>query len=185
MFDMASKRAIIATNPPHGAWPFTAPDIIYEPIAITFVTAIAFGVGMALGEPWVCVPLAATIATAAQTPASEEAAFSQAVLGNLIAILVSYVIVDALNMHHHGITAEAATRSPITAIEILAGIALTPMIASIVRVVQPAAVATAAFIIFGGVASTTHAALALTADTLVVAALGEFMRRLRVRGAPS
>ena len=181
---MASKRSIISTNPPQGSWPFTAPDVIYEPIAITLVTAIAFGVGMALGEPWVCVPLAATIATSAQTPASEEAAFSNAVLGNLIAILVSYVIVDALKLRHHGITAEAATRSPILAVELLAGIALTPMIASLVRVVQPAAVATAAFIIFGGVEQTSHSALALTADTLVVAALGEFMRRLRVRGAP-
>ena len=181
---MASKRSIITTNPPQGAWPFTAPAVIYEPIAIVIVTAIAFGVGIALGEPWVCVPLAATIATAAQTPAAEEAGFSNAVLGNLIAILVSYVIVDALKMHHHGITAEEATHSPALALQVLAGIALTPMIASIVRVVQPAAVATAAFIIFGGVEPTTHAALALAADTLVVAALGEFMRRLRVRGAP-
>ncbi len=181
---MASKRSIIATNPPHGAWPFTAPNAIYEPLAITFVTAIAFGVGVLLGEPWVCVPLTATIATAAQTPASEEAGFSNAVLGNLIAILLSYVIVDALQMHHHGITAVAATHSPTIALEVLAGIALTPMIASLFRVVQPAAVATAAFIIFGGVDSTSHAALALAADTVVVAALGEFMRRLRVRGTP-
>jgi hypothetical protein len=181
---MASKRDIIATNPPQGVWPFTAPDVIYEPLAIIFVTAIAFGVGIGLNEPWVCVPLAATIATAAQSPGSQASAFSQVVLGNLIAILVSYVIVDALEMHHHGITAHAAQRSPLMALEILAGIALTPMVASIFRVVQPAAVATAAFIIFGGIAATTHAALALTADTLVVAALGEFMRRLRVRGAP-
>lgn len=180
---MASKRSIISTNPPQGSWPFTAPNVIYEPIAITFVTAVAFGVGIALGEPWVCVPLAATIATAAQAPASREAEFSNAVLGNLIAILVSYVIVDALKMHHRGITAETATHSPALALEVLAGIALTPMIASIVRVVQPAAVATAAFIIFGIIEPTSHAALALTADTLVVAALGEFMRRQRVRGA--
>lgn len=181
---MASKGDIIATNPPQGMWPFTAPDVIYEPIAITFVTAIAFGVGIALGEPLVCVPLAATIATAAQSPGSQAAAFTQAVLGNLIAILVSYVIVDALDMHHRGISALIAMHSPLTAFEILAGIALTPMIASIFRVVQPAAVATAAFIIFGVVPATTHAALALTSDTLVVAALGEAMRRMRVRGAP-
>jgi len=176
-----STRTIITSNPARGVWPFTQASVIYEPIAIAILASVAFALCMIFDEPWMAVALVAVVTTAAVSPTASEASFQNVMIGNLVAMFVAFVTIDALGLQHVTL---AAGYSSTRAIAMLIVLMATPMICTVFRVVQPAAAATAAFIIFGGIMPTAHSALVLTVEIVVIAALGDVMRRMRVKAAP-
>lgn len=179
-----SKRSIIATNVPKGIWPFTLGSIIYEPIAVIIIAGIAYAAGILLDARWVSVPLSATIVTTAVLPASEEAAFTRTLSGNIIAILVAFVIIRTFGLEHYPGSDFLAAFGPQRALGVLIALIVTPTICSLARILQPSAAATAAFIVFCGITPTQHSATALMAEVLLVSVVGDVMRRWRVKGAP-
>lgn len=179
-----AKRAIIVSNNPKGIWPFTLTNILYEPVAVALLAGAAYAMGIALDARWASVPLAATIVTVAVLPASEEAEFAQSLTGNIAAMLVAFVTIRTFGLEHGNGVDLLSNFGPLRALGVLVAMIATPLICTFMRIIQPSAAATAAFIVFCGVTPSPHSALSLAVEILLIASLGDIMRRWRIKGTP-
>ena len=175
-----AKRSVLA---PKGIWPFTLAQSLYEAMAIVVVASAAYALGIILDARWASVPLAAMIVTNAVTSDPEEASFTQTFSGNLVAVLVSFVVIRAFGLEHGSSVDLLATFGPHRALGVLTALMATPIVCNILRIVQPTAGATAAFIVFCGVTPSQPSVIALIAEIILVSALSGLMRRWRVGSA--
>ena len=157
---------------------------MYEPMAVAIVGGAAYAMGIVLDARWAALPFLATIVNTAVFPASEEAAFTQALSGNMAGILIAFVTIRALGLEHGALDGDILNFGPLRAIGVLVALILTSVVCSLLRIVQPAAAVTASFLVICGITPTQHTALAMTIELLLVTSLGDIMRRWRVRGAP-
>ena len=154
-----------------------AMQILAPALAGAAVMAVIGVLGWACGVPWLFPSLGPTVAIQAEAPDIAAARTWNVVVGHLIGAVVGFAAVRVT-----GVLSEAAVnishsltpaRIVAAAVSVFASMALQ----AAAKANHPPAQATTLLIVVGALAADTHGALVLGAGILLVAVLGEAVRR--------
>jgi CBS-domain-containing membrane protein len=157
------------------------PEILWAPSVVTGLIVTIGLLAILFNQPWLFASLGPTAYLIAHSPKQPAAAFYNAVVGHLIAVASGFLVValigaddaPSLFVTHH-----------LVGIRVLASaVALGLAIAGelLLRASHPPAAATVLLITLGGFSVSVHSAVTIMVGVVLLALLGEPLRRLRAR----
>lgn len=140
---------------------------------------------LATGQPWLSAGLGPTALLIAGNPGSPTTRFHNIVAGHLVAFLcgaLALLLLGATDsptlLAGHGVTVARVWASAFA-------VAVTALVQPSLRAYHPPAAATALLVTLGVYRLSWKGSLSLMAGVLVVALLGEWFQRLRLRERPA
>ena len=163
-----------------GRSPAAASDSVWTPLASGALVLAAGAMSLATGQPWLSVGLGPTAVAIAGTPGHRTTRFHAVVVGHAVAFACAFLAVALLGAGSAPIlTAKALPVSRVWASAI--AVALAALVQPMARATHVPAAATALLVTLGIVKPTMRNSLALLGGVLVVALLGEWLQRVRLR----
>ena len=157
-------------------------EIVWSPLSGGLLVFVVGIVGWAAGQPWLLPSLGPTAYLQAEMPAHPSAKFSHVVVGHLAGLVAGVLAVvlcqagqDPVLLRDHQLTLARVSAAGIALL-------LTIAICLVLKASHPPAGATALLVALGSIAG-GQAALNLAIGALLIAALGEGLRRIRTQGA--
>jgi hypothetical protein len=180
--DPATPAATMSTT---GLWggrsPAAAADSVWVPVTSGALILVAGAMTLATGQPWLFAALGPTAVVIAASPGHPTTRFHAIVLGHLTALLCGWVAVLLLGagdapsfLGGHGLAVSRVWAGAFA-------VGMTALIQPSVRAYHPPAAATALLITLGAYRATWSTALSMMAGVLVVALVGEWLQRVRLR----
>ncbi len=162
----------------------TLPHAVWAPVAAGALMLLAGGLGLVVGQPWLFPSLGPTAFLQVEAPDQPASRIYNTVVGHAIGIMAGVAAV--LVLHAGQAPALFATHHLVPVRVWASGLAivLTMLGIALARASHPPAAATTLLISLGGFRPTVHDALTIAAGVLVVAVVGEALRRLRLGPAP-
>ncbi len=160
--------------------PITVPDVIWAPLAVGGLIGAAGLFGLAVGQPWLFPSLGPTAFLQAETPEQPASSFRSTVLGHAVGLAAGFAAVylfgqaDAPSV----MATEHLTLARVGASVV--AVALTMLGGTVLKASHPPAAATTLLVALGGLKATASGAAAVAAGVLIIAALGEGVRRVRL-----
>jgi CBS-domain-containing membrane protein len=142
---------------------------------------VAGAMTLATGQPWLFAALGPTAVVIAASPGHPTTRFHAIVLGHLVALLCGWLAVLLLGA---GGTPSVMGGHDIGVSRVWAGafaVAVTALVQPSVRAYHPPAAATALLITLGVYRATWSNVLSMMAGVIVVALVGEWLQRVRLR----
>jgi hypothetical protein len=164
-----------------GRSPAAAADAIWVP-AVSGLLILAVGVlSLATDQPWLFAGLGPTALVVASSPGHPTTRFHAIVVGHLTAMACAFAVLLLLGAG--GAPSLFATHAiPLSRVWASAfAVALTALVQPSLRAYHPPAAATALLVTLGAYRMSWKVALSMLAGVLVVALLGEWLQRLRLR----
>jgi hypothetical protein len=161
-------------------WPHGMPNWLWGSVASALLVLLAGGLSLALGQLWLFPSLGATAYLLTVVPRARHARFYNIVVGHLIGLSMGLLAVWATGALRVPSVLAAETVSPPRLAAAVLAIALTIALGVLARAVHPPAAATSLLVALGAVPPTVHGALSIVAGVLIVATVGEGLRRLRL-----
>lgn len=160
--------------------PARMPDIIWAPVFAAALVLLLGLTGLAVDRPWLFASLASTAFLQVETPEHPSARFYNAVVGNLIGLAAAFLAVTLF-----GATSAPSVlkTSELTAIRVWAGVlavVLTMVGTLLLRAQHGPAASTTLLTALGGFKPTLDDTLTVIGGVLIVASVGEVLRRLRL-----
>jgi len=146
---------------------------IGESVLILVVAAIGFGAHM----PFLFPSLGPTAYEQVEKPNSQSAKLYNVVVGHFIALAAGFAALWLLNAWNAPKVAQAGFVSSPRLWAVVLAVAMTTFVTLLLKASQPAALATAVVISLGAM-QTRRDALAIVVGVLILAAIGEPVRRL-------
>lgn len=156
-------------------------DAIWVPMISAILVLAAGALSLATGRPSLFVALGPTAMLLASNPGHATTRFHAVVLGHVTAFLCAWV---ALLLMGAGDSPSLLSTSGVTVARVWASafaVALTAVVQPSLRAYHPPAAATALLITLGVHRVTMKTSLAMLGGVLVVAVLGEWFQRVRLR----
>lgn len=154
------------------------PALLWVPAAMALLTFAVGGLGLAAGQPWLFASLGPTAYLQTQAPAQPAARFQNAVVGHFIAAVAGFGAVlllgadaapSVFTTHHLSglrLGASAVALAAAAAVEVGTGISHPPAAATVL-------------VTLGGFEPTLASGAAIMAGVVLMAGLGEPLRRWR------
>lgn len=156
------------------------PDIIWAPVLTAALVLLLGLTGLVVDRPWLFASLASTAFLQVETPEHPSARFYNAVAGNLIGLGAAFLAVVLLG----ATTAPSVLKTgELTPIRVWAGVlavGLTMVGTLLFRAQHAPAASTTLLTALGGFKPTLDDTLTVVGGVLIVASLGELLRRLRL-----
>lgn len=157
-----------------------ASDSVWAPLASGILILAAGAMSLATGQHWLSVGLGPSAIAIATMPGHRTTRFHAVVLGHVVAFVLGFLAVVLLGAQETAILgAKALPVSRVWASAIAVG--LTALVQPMLKAPHAPAAATALLVTLGIVRPTVQSSLALLGGVLVVALLGEWLQRVRVR----
>jgi CBS-domain-containing membrane protein len=163
--------------------PAAAADSVWVPLASGTLILVAGAMTLATGSPWLFAALGPTAVIVAANPGHPTTRFHSVVLGHLVALLCGWVALllmgagDAPSLF--GTHAVSVSRIWASA----AAVAITALVQPSLKAYHPPAAATALLITLGAYSASWKTFGSMIAGVLVVALVGEWLQRIRLREA--
>jgi hypothetical protein len=165
-----------------GRSPAGASDSVWTPLASGLLVLAAGAMSLATGQHWLTVGLGPTAVAIATTPGHRSVRFHAIVVGHAVAFACAFLAVVLLGASDAPLLSAKAIPIPRVWASAIA-VALTALVQPMLRAPHAPAAATALLVALGIVKPTMRASLALLGGVLVVALLGEWLQRVRLRAA--
>lgn len=160
--------------------PIPVPDLIWAPVAVGGLVAAAGLFGLAVGQPWLFPSLGPTAFLQAESPELPSSNFRSTVVGHAVGLASAFVAVYLFGLADApGVMATGHLTLARVGASVLA-VALTMFGKTWLKASHPPAAATTLLISLGGLKATAGEAASVAAGVLIVAALGEGLRRVRL-----
>ena len=159
-------------------------DAAWAATASAILVLVAGAMTLATSHPWLFAALGPTAVTVASSPGHSTARFHSIVIGHLTALLCAWLVVllvgaaDAPSLAAGGLTIARVWASAMA-------IAAIALVQPTLRAYHPPSAATALLITLGNYAVTWKSALSMMAGVLVVALVGEWFQRIRLKDEPA
>jgi hypothetical protein len=159
-------------------------DAAWAAAASAILILLAGAMTLATSQPWLFAALGPTAVTVASSPGHPTARFHSIVVGHLSAFLCAWLVVllvgaaDAPAMAAGGVVTVARVWASAMAI------AVTALVQPSLRAYHPPAAATALLITLGSYRVTWKGSLSMMAGVLIVALVGEWFQRIRMKDEP-
>ncbi len=161
-------------------WPPEVPDWIWAPLTAGGLMLIVGILGVLFDQPWLFPSLGPTAFLQAEVPDHRMARFRNTVLGHLIGLSMGYLAVFLLHAEQAPSALSTAHLDPVRIAASALAVALTILVGILLRASHPPASATTLLVALGGFRPTRSDALIVIAGVLIVATIGEFLRRVRL-----
>lgn len=164
-----------------GPSPAASPDAVWVPTVSGMLILAAGAMTLATGQPWLFAGLGPTALIVASSPAHPTTRVHNVVLGHLTAVACAWIVLLLLGA---GDTATLLGGHSVPVVRVWASalaVALTALVQPSLRAYHPPAAATALLLTLGVHRVTWKVSLSMMAGVVVVALLGEWFRRLRLR----
>ncbi|MEO7714323.1 MAG: HPP family protein [Gemmatimonadaceae bacterium] len=159
----------------------TMPDSVWVPLVSGTLILAAGAMSLATGRPWLFPALGPTAVLIAVNPGHPTTRFHSIVVGHVVAFACGWLAVLLLGAGDGG---RLFMGGGLTVTRVWAGafaVAVTAFIQPSLRAYHPPAAATALLVALGAYRSDLKTTLSLLAGVAVVALLGEWFQRLRLR----
>ncbi len=164
-----------------GGWTARIPDSIWAPVMGGFLILIAGVIGLVAGQPWLFPSLGPTAYLQVENPGLPSARFYNTIVGHYVGIAAGLIGIAIFNLW--------TTPSVLISHELLPGwvgaatiaIFLTIIINMFLRSSHPPAAATTLLVSLGAFRTPSQIS-ALVAGVLIVAVVGDVLRRIRIGG---
>ncbi len=161
--------------------PASAADSVWVPLASGVLILVAGAMTLATGSPWLFAALGPTAVIVAANPGHPTTRFHAVVLGHLTALLCGWLAVLLMGagdtpslFGSHAISVSRIWASA-------AAVAVTTLLQPSFKAYHPPAAATALLITLGAYNGTWKNFASMMAGVLVVALVGEWLQRVRLR----
>jgi len=155
------------------------PDILWTPSVVAGLIVTIGLLAILFNQPWLFASLGPTAYLIAHSPKHQAAAFYNAVVGHLVAVISAFLVVVLIGADD---TPSLFVTHHLVGIRVLASaLALGLAIAGelLLHASHPPAAATVLLITLGGFSVSVHSALTIMAGVFLLSLLGEPLRRLR------
>ena len=156
------------------------PDLIWAPIAVGGLLGVAGLLGLAVGEPWLFPSLGPTAFLQAESPEQPSTTFRATVIGHAVGLAAGVAAVYAFGLVHTPSVMETGHLTLARVAASVLAVTLTMFGKTWLRASHPPAAATTLLVALGGLRATASTAAAVAAGVLIIAALGEGVRRIRL-----
>ena len=164
-----------------GRSPAAASDAVWVPTVAGVLILVAGAMSLATKQPWLFAGLGPTALIIASSPGHPTTRFHSIVVGHLAALACGWL---ALLLLGAGDSAALLSGKAIPVVRVWASalaVSVTALVQPSLRAYHPPAAATALLVTLGVYRMNGKTAIALMAGVLVVALLGEWFQRLRLR----
>ncbi len=159
------------------------PQQVWAPLAGAFLMFVAGGIGVLAGQPWLFPSLATTASLQIETPTQPGARFYNTVVGHGAALAMGFLAVAIFRAND---LPGVAVSGHIVAARLWATVlamGLTTLVTILLRAPNPAAGATTLLVSLG-LFRTWRDAVVVVVGVLIVAVVGDALRRLRLGERP-
>ena len=153
-------------------------DRVWAPLA-SGLLLVAGGAGLLLQQPLLFPSLGPTAFLQTETPDQPSARFYNVCVGHLLGLLSGFLTVWVFGLTHAPSVLSTHQLTPPRVWASAVAIALTLLLGLLLRASHPPAAATTLLASLGGFPPTWHAGLSVMSGVLIVAVLGEGLRRYR------
>ncbi len=165
-------------------WPPKVPDPVWDTLVAGGLMLAVGVLSLALDQPWLFPSLGPTAFLQAEIPERATSSFHNTVIGHLIGFAAGLVAVVGLGVANAPSDLATHHLTPTRMWAAALAVALTILFALLLRAPHPPAAATTLLVALGGFSPTFHDALSFVIGVLIVAILGEGLRRARL-GEPA
>ncbi len=156
------------------------PDLIWAPVAVGGLVAAAGLFGLAVGQPWLFPSLGPTAFLQAESPELPSSTFRATVIGHAVGLASAFAAVYLFGLADAPSVMATGHLSPGRVGASVLAVALTMLGKVWLKASHPPAAATTLLVSLGGLKATASGAAEVAAGVLIVAALGEGLRRIRL-----
>jgi CBS-domain-containing membrane protein len=158
-----------------------ASDAAWAAAISAILILIAGAVTLATGQPWLFAALGPTAVVIASSPGQPSSRFHSVVVGHLAALLCGWMVVVLVGAPASGaMTDIGVARVWASAM----AVAVTTLVQPSLRAYHPPAAATALLITLGAYHLTWKNSLSMMGGVVIVALMGEWFQRIRLRDEP-
>jgi hypothetical protein len=178
----ADTASVLRASLPKTPTPAALPDVVWAPLAGGLLVMLAGILSWAVGQPWLVPSLGPTAYLQAELPAHPSAKFYHVVTGHAIGLAAGFLSVAAFWVWEDPVV---LTDHQLTLARVCAAalaLLLTLLGCFSAKASHPPAAATTLLVALGSVA-TVAAAISVALGAVLIGLLGEFLRRLRLKGA--
>ena len=137
---------------------------------------------LATSQPWLFAALGPSAVVIAGSPGQPSSRFHSVVVGHLSALLCAWLVVVLVGASASGMSGDTISIARVWASAI--AIALTTLVQPSLRAYHPPSAATALLITLGAYHLTWKSSLSMMGGVVVVALMGEWFQRIRLKGEP-
>lgn len=170
-------------KPDQHAWAANAKKALWGALATGGILLVVGLLGLVADQPWLFPSLGPTAFLQVQTPYRPASSFYNTVVGHSVGLAAGFFAVLVLGA---GDASSVMATHHLTAVRMWAAVlamTLTMLVSLLLKAPHPPAAATTLLVALGGFAPTVNAALTVEAGVLIVAVIGEGLRRVRYMGA--
>jgi CBS-domain-containing membrane protein len=164
-----------------GRSPAASADAVWVPAVSATLVLVVGVISLATGQPWLTVGLGPTALLIASHPGSSMTRFHNIVGGHLVAFVCAWFALLLLGVNA---SPKLLSGQSIPVVRVWASaiaIAITALVQPSLRAYHPPAAATALLVTLGMFKLTWKSSFSMLAGVLVVALLGEWFQRIRLR----
>lgn len=156
------------------------PDAVWAPIGGALLMVVPGLLGLATGNMWLFPSLGPTAYLQAATPQDETARPLNVVLGHALGAIAAVVALFLLGANSEPSVFDAHQLFLHRVLASTVAIALLLLARTVLKIEHPPAAATTLLITLGGLKPTTHDMTTLAGGVVIIAVLGELLRRMRL-----
>ena len=164
-----------------GRSPAASADAVWVPAVSGILILAAGAMSLATKQPWLFAGLGPTAVVVASSPGHSSTRFHNIVVGHAVAFVCAWL---ALLLLGAGGAPALLSGQPLTVARVWASalaVGVTALVQPSLRAYHPPAAATALLVTLGAYRITWKTSLSVMAGVLVVALLGEWFQRIRLR----
>lgn len=166
-------------------YPPGVPDIIWAPLAAAFLMLIVGLIGLLAHQPWLFPSLGPTAFLQAEQPEQPSARFYNTVMGHLHGVIAGMLAVLILGASAAPPVLSTNDLTPVRVWASVLAVALNMLLGFVLKASHPPAAATTLLIALGGFKPTWQDVATIMIGVLIVAIVGEILRRIRLKGGLS
>ena len=164
-----------------GGWTAGIPDSIWAPVMGGFLILIAGVIGLIAGQPWLFPSLGPTAYLQVETPELKSAHFYNTIVGHYVGIAAGLIGIAIFSLWNTPSVLVSHQLLPAWVGAATVAIFLTVIINMFLRSSHPPAGATTLLVALGAFRTPSQIS-ALVAGVLIIAVVGEILRRIRTGG---
>jgi hypothetical protein len=178
----AEKASELSASLPKTPTPAALPDLLWSPLGGGLLVLLVGLIGWAAGQPWLIPSLGPTAYLQAESPAHPSAKFYNTLVGHLAGLGAGFLALALFNAWQAPVV--LTDKRLVLARVGAAAVALfvTLFVCLMLKASHPPAAATTLLVALGPL-GTGRDALNVAVGVLMIAALGEMLRRVRLKGA--
>lgn len=180
---MASTQQKQSDRPSHPKrYPPGIPDIVWAPVIAAFLMLIVGLLGLAFRQPWLFPSLGPTAFLQAEQPEQPTARFYNTVAGHLHGLVAGVLAVLILGASTAPPVLSTGELTPVRVWAAVLAVVLNMLFGFVLKASHPPAAATTLLVALGGFKPTWQDAATIMIGVLIVAIVGEALRRFRLKG---